>query len=290
MDHFLQLFISGIFTGGTYALIALALVVLIKATGVFNFAQGDLVMIGAYIVFFFAAQLGWPLWLSLIAGFGASALLGLVLNQVAFRPMIGQPMLSAVLMTLALSYLLKGVALIIWGAPYRSFPPIVPTGIVRFGPVVLSIDQAVSFGLALAAFGVFVMFFQWSRTGLSMRAVAEDHQAAQSAGIRVNRVFGISWAAACVLGTAAGILVATNMGLNVSVADILLKALPVVILGGLESIPGCIVAGLLVGVVENLGDFYIGHGVKEIMPYLLLLIVLLVRPHGLFGLKRIERI
>jgi branched-chain amino acid transport system permease protein len=294
MAVFLQLLFSGLMTGGVYALVALGFVVVWKSTSVFNFAQGEILMVSAYICWALLVQVGLPLWLTFVITFAVAAALGLIVERFALRPMIGQPLLAAMMITLALIAVLDGLVTIIWGSRQEVLPDFFPREPLHLGTIMISQQLLVAFVIAIALFFAFVLFFQRSRYGLAMRATAEDHQVTRSMGIRVSTSFAIAWVVACIVAAVGGILLGSVNGVNMNLGFLGLKAFPVVILGGLDSIPGAIIAGLIVGVLEKLATGYIdpivGGGFAEIFPFIVLLIVLLVKPYGLFGQQRIERI
>jgi len=294
MTVFLQLLLSGLMTGGVYALVALGFVLVWKATGIFNFAQGQILMVAAYIFWAMLVQLSLPLWTAFLVTLLCAASLGLVVERFALRPMIGQPLLAAMMVTLALIAVLEGLVTIIWGSRQEVLPDFFPREPVRLGSVMVSQQLLVAFAIAIGLFFIFVLFFQRSKLGLAMRATAEDHQVSRSLGIRVSRSFALAWVIACIVAAVGGILLGSINGVNMNLSFLGLKAFPVVILGGLDSIPGAVIAGLIVGMLEKLATGYIdpivGGGFAEIFPFIVLLFVLLVRPYGLFGMKRIERI
>lgn len=336
-----QFAINGLLEGGPIALLALGIVLIYKSSEIFNFAHGQMLLVGAMTTWWFSSARGFGRWLdaetqfallitlSIVAAVIVSVLLGLLIERLALRPMTGQPLLSIILMTLALGQVLQGSIILTFGTVQRNFPvlfkvidpfrltlPIAgPAGAPEAGcrlifgeltagcaPLILQRDLVWSFAIAMVLVTLLYLFFQFTRTGLAMRATAEDHETAQAVGIRINQVFGISWAIAGIVATAGGILIATSSGLDLSLSVVVLAAFPAVLLGGLESIPGAIVGGLAVGLAQGIvgtpnADFFLGAEVaqairnsREIVPYVLLLIVLLVRPDGLFGQKRIERI
>lgn len=310
-----QFAITGLLNGGPIALIALGIVLIFKSSEVFNFAQGQMLLIGTMVTWWFASDvgLGLPLWLAIICALGVSVLLGLLIERLALRPMTGQPLLSILLMTLALAQFLQGLTILVFGTVQRSFPVIFevtnPYQITlpftyNDNPMIVVLRQNLvwSFVVAMVCVILLWLFFQYTTTGLAMRATAENHETAQSVGIRINRVFGISWAIAGVIAAVGGILIATASGLDLSLSIVVLAAFPAVLLGGLESIPGAVVGGLIVGLAQGLvalpnSDFFLGPDAAQavrnsaaIIPYIILLIVLLFRPDGLFGQKRIERI
>jgi len=291
-----QFFATGLLTGGVYALVALGLVLIYKSSRVFNFAQGHILMLGAFVAWWFAETLGFSVWAAFGAAVIVAALLGLAIERLLLRPLIGQPILATVMMTLALSQFLQGGAVLLFGAYHRSLPDLFPLQPIILGSVRLKLNLALSFAMGMLGFAVFGIFFQFTRAGLAMRATAEDHQLAQSVGLSVPRVFGLAWAIASVVAAVGGVLLASISGLETGLAVIALKAFPAVLFGGLESIPGAIIGGLTVGVIESLvAGLPIDPAVRslhlgDIAPYIFMLLVLLVRPDGLFGLKRIERI
>jgi branched-chain amino acid transport system permease protein len=295
---------TGLLAGGPLALTALGLVLIFKSTYIFNFAQGQLLLLGALFTWWFAVERGLPLWLAIVLALLLSALIGLLIERLALRPMTGQPLLSIVLMTLGLSQVLHGLALLLFGGVQRNFPQIfsvanpykITTPFAHEGnPIVIILKQNLVWSFVIAILGVLIIsaFFRFTNTGLSMRGASEDHELAQSIGLRIHRIFGISWALAGVVATTGGVLLATSSGLDLSLSVVVLAAFPVVLLGGLESIPGTIVGGLLIGLSQGIvsaSKVSMMRSMSEIMPYVILLIVLLIRPEGLFGQKRIERI
>jgi branched-chain amino acid transport system permease protein len=299
-----QFAISGLLAGGPIALTALGLVLIFKSSYIFNFAQGQMLLIGALITWWLSVELGLPLWLAILLALLFSALMGLAIERLALRPMTGQPLLSIILMTLALSQVLQGLALLFFGGVQRNFPRIfsaadpyrITTPFVFNGePILVILKQNLTWSFIVAVAGVLLIgaFFRFTRTGLSMRGTSEDHELAQSIGIRIQRVFGLSWALAGVVATVAGVLLATSSGLDISLSVVVLAAFPAVLLGGLDSIPGTLVGGLIIGLSAGLvsaSKVPIVRNAAEIMPYVVLLIVLVLRPEGLFGQRRIERI
>ena len=299
-----QFAVTGLLLGGPLALNALGIVLIFKATYIFNFAQGQMLLLGALITWWFALELGAPLWLAIILALLLSAILGLLIERFALRPMTGQPLLSIILMTLGLSQVLQGLALLVFGSVQRNFPQIfsvtdpykITTPFIFNGnniTIILKQNLVWSFVIAILCVVVISLFFRFTKTGLTMRGTSEDHELAQSIGININRVFGLSWAFAGMVATIAGVLLATSSGLDMSLSVVVLSAFPVVLLGGLDSIPGTIVGGLTIGLSMGLvsaSKTAMIRDMTEIVPYILLLVVLLIRPEGLFGQKRIERI
>ena len=294
MDIFYQLIISGLLTGGIYALVALGFVLIYKSSGIFNFAQGQILMLGAYICWACLVQFNLPLWLSFVITLLSAVALGLLIERFAMRPLLGQPLLASMMVTLALATIIDGLVTIIWGSRQEVLPDFFPREPLQLGSVMISQQLLLGFVIALVLFFAFVIFFRRSKLGLGMRATAEDQEVSRSLGIRASSIFAMAWIIASIVAVVGGVLLGSINGVNMNLSFLGMKAFPVVILGGLDSIPGAIIAGLIVGVLEKLATGYIdpivGGGFAEIFPFIILLIVLLVRPYGLFGLKRIERI
>ncbi|MBW1700134.1 MAG: branched-chain amino acid ABC transporter permease [Deltaproteobacteria bacterium] len=284
-----QFFLNGLMVGGIYALIALGVVVIYKSTKIFNFAVGDMLMVGGFITFMFI-DMGIPPLAAMILAVVAGALLGLIIERLALRPLIGQPVLAAVMVTLSISYLLKGITLLVWGGHPETFPRFLPGRVFRAWGVVWSHELLWTFGVTMALFVLVAFFYKFSRFGLDMRATAEDHQLAQTKGISVKRIFSMTWALAGITAVVGGIFLGLKLSLNLPLADVGLKSFAAVIFGGLESILGALIGGLIIGILENMIGGLVDPSLKEITPYIILLLVLIFRTEGLFGLKRIERI
>jgi branched-chain amino acid transport system permease protein len=304
-----QQFVTGLLNGGIIAIIALGIVLIYRSSEVFNFSHGQLVMLGAFVTWWFAGAeengnelFNLPLWAAIPLAILVMAGLGLLIERLALRPMTGQPLLAIILMTLGLAQLLDGTTAIVFGIqPKNNFPaPFSPSDVITipfpgaFNDTII-IKQALlaTAIVAVIAAVIFMLFFQYTRTGLAMRATSEDHELARSVGINVPRVFGLSWGIAGIIATVGGVLLATLTGVNLSLATVALVAFPAILLGGLESFAGAIVGGLLVGLAQALvqaSSVQTVRSTSEIAPYILLLVVLLIRPEGLFGEKRIERV
>lgn len=294
MTNFLQLILTGLMVGSIYSLVALGFVLIYKSSGIINVAQGQLLMIGAYVAWTFMVQFGLPVPLALLLTVIVATILGFMIERLVLRPMIGQPVLAIVMMTIALGAFLDGLTQLFWGAEARILPDFFPRTAINFSGILLSPQYLFSFALAIVLLVLFSIFFRYTHLGLAMRATAEDHQVAQSLGVDVKRVFAMAWIVAAVVSALGGVLLGSFNGINLALSFLGLKVLPVVLLGGLESIPGVILAGPIVAILENLASFYLdpvfGGGVQEIAPFVILVLVLLIKPHGLFGLKRIERV
>jgi branched-chain amino acid transport system permease protein len=303
-----QAIVNGFLNGATIGLIAMGVVLIYKASEIFNFAQGHMLMLGAYLTWWFAGAyengqefFHLPLWLAVIAAFLIAMLLGFLIERFALRPMTGQPLLSIILMTLGLAQLLEGLTSIAFGVqPRTNFPaPFprtesiqIPFPLALNGVIFVQKTLVAVFVVAIIGVTLFAFFFKFSRVGLSMRATADDHELAHSVGINVPRVFGLSWAIAGVIATAGGVLLAMLSGASLSLSTVVLVAFPAILLGGLESLPGALIGGFAVGLAQEFVEISKVIDIRnssEIAPYVLLLIVLIVRPEGLFGQKRIER-
>jgi branched-chain amino acid transport system permease protein len=289
---FLQFCINGILVGGVYALLALGIVLIYKSTRVFNFAVGEMLTLGGFVLYFFMTIFKCPVWIGLPLAFFAALLIGLGIERLTLRPLIGQPILAAIMATLALSLILRGIIFITFGSPTVPFPSkILPQKTVLFGELFFPLDLVFTFLIAMLVFILLSLFFKFTKTGMFMRATAESPETAQATGIQVERIFGITWGIASLTATIGGILLADRIGLGLSsLPGLALKAFPAVLFGGLESIGGAILGGIIIGILESLVGGYVDPKFSEITPYVVLLIILLFRPEGLFGLKRIERI
>jgi len=296
MTLFLQLAVTGFSVGIVYALIAIGFVIILKCSQAFNIAQGHIVMIGGYIGFTFLVMVGLPLWAALLAAIATAVIMGLLIERLTLRPLVGQPVLAVVMMTIALGFcILEGLAILIWGGEFKVYSGALPAVSLRLGAVY--IPPATVFAVMLAAIVVtaLMLFFRYAKIGLAMRATAEDEQVVQCAGIRVTTIYAISWIIACVTGVVAGLILGGESGVSPYLANIGLKAFAVVLLGGVNSIGGAIVAGIIVGLAESFAAGYLDPlttrgGLATIFPFIIIIIVLVFRPYGLFGLKRIERI
>jgi branched-chain amino acid transport system permease protein len=290
MNAVLQFTINGILVGGMYSLISLGIVLIYKSSRIFNFAAGEIVMLGGFFIWTFLDLLGWPLITSLLLAMLLTGLVGMLMERLAIHPLIGQPLLSAILVTLGLSHILSGLTMLFWGGTQEKLSEFLPGKPIFIGNIVIAVDLLWCFGIAITIFLVSVLFYRIAGLGLAMRAVAEDHQVAQARGINVGKVFGLVWFIAGIIASTGGILLSYRVGVSQFLALIGLKAFPAVLLGGLESIGGALIGGLVVGVLENLAGGLIAPWLMETTPYIVLIFVLLIKPDGLFGLKRIERI
>ena len=298
MQFFLEVLIGGLLSGVMYSLVALGFVLIYKASGVFNFAQGSMVFFAAMTFVGLQQESGLSVWFALPVTLGAMVVLGLVIERIVLRPLINQPQISLFMATIGLSFLIEGVTQMLWGASPRGLELGIEDQPLdwlmdRTGLNVSQFDLFAAFvsGVLVAALAV---FFQRTKIGRALRAVADDHQAALSIGIPLQYIWAIVWTVAGFVALVAGLMWGARNGVQFALTFTALKALPVLILGGFESIPGAIVGGLIIGASEKLAEMYlgpyVGGGIEGWFPYVLALLFLLVRPEGLFGEKRIDRV
>ncbi|MFP4168762.1 MAG: branched-chain amino acid ABC transporter permease [Desulfonatronovibrionaceae bacterium] len=295
MEYYLYLIINGLVVGSIYSLVALGFVVIYKATQVVNFAQGELLMVGAYICFALTIQAQIPFVLSFLLTLGFSVILGLAIERFALRPLIGESHISVIMLTIGLSSVLKAVVQLFWGTNVRVFPKVLPADPVPVFGLPVAPAYIAAMILAVLLFTIFTAFFKFSRTGIAMRATAFDQQAAQSMGISIKRVFALSWCIACIVSSVGGIVLGNINGINAQLGHMGLKVFPAVILGGLDSLLGAAVGGLVIGILENVCDGVAKQilglgGVKDVAAFVVLVIILMLKPYGLFGTKEIERV
>jgi branched-chain amino acid transport system permease protein len=290
VDVFLQLTLSGLANGMVYALVAVGFVVIYKASDVINFAQGELLLFGAYLAFTFIGSYGLPWSLGVLATLVVAVGIALAVERLVLRPLIGEPVISMIMVTIGLSSVMKATVNGIWGPRPRSFPSFFPSGELRLGGAVLGVDRVITIGVAVVLLALLALFFRHTRDGIAMRAIADDQQAALSMGISIKRVLAVAWSLAAGSAAIGGIMLANLVGVGQEISYVGLRVFPVVILGGLDSIPGAIVGGAIIGLLESYTGGYVGHGLNQIVPFVVLILVLMVRPYGLFGKVQIERV
>ena len=294
MDIFGQLVVSGIAVGGVYALIALGFVLIYKATSIINFATGEFMMIGAYFFYTFMVMAGLPAIPSFILVMLSAAMLGFLVERSILRHMLGQPVISIIMVTIGLSSILMGLAEMFWSTDFKSFPPLFPRAPVIIGGLIIRSNLFYGFVTAMIAVGIFALIFKYAKVGVAMRATADDQMASFSMGINVRSMFTIAWAMGAVAASLGGIIIGNIGGIQPTLGHVGLKIFPVVILGGLDSIAGAVIGGFIVGLVENIAggylDRYVGGGVKDVAPFVVLVLILLFKPYGLFGKEEIERL
>ncbi|PZA06453.1 MULTISPECIES: branched-chain amino acid ABC transporter permease [unclassified Meiothermus] len=297
MRDFLQLLVSGVAVGSIYALAALGFVLIYKSSRVINFAHGQFIAIGAFAAYALATWARLPFWLAALLAILVTAGLGFAVERVFLKRMVGQPIISVIMVTIGLASVLDGLMYLTpFGSGNFSYPPFLPSGGISLGGVSLPYTQLLAIGFAAAFLLLFTWFFQRSILGVSMRAVADDQMASMSLGVSVERVFALAWAVAGLTAAAAGIVVGTVSGLNQGgLIGIGLAVFPAAILGGLDSVPGAVVGGVVIGVLQQLAAGYLnrfvpGGGTEYVLPFVVLLVMLWFRPYGLFGLEEIERV
>jgi branched-chain amino acid transport system permease protein len=291
---FLLLMSNGILIGLLYALIALGFVLVYKATDAVNFAQGEFVMIAGLVVAAALDFYGAPLWLSIFLGLAVMIAFGFGLERIVLRKLIGRPVIAVVMATIGLAAILRGIGPTFLGAGTKSLPLPISDEPFVLGPLFIPPIQVLGGAVSLIFLAGFGWFFLKSRKGVAMRAVADNQQVAMAMGIDVERYFGLAWAMTGIVSALGGVIWGNLLGVDVNLSLVGLKVFPVVILGGLDSIPGAIVGGLLVGLVENVAagyvDPYVGGGTKDFAPYVLMILALMIRPYGMFGKAIIERV
>lgn len=295
MEYYLQLVINGLVVGGIYSLVALGFVIIYKATKVVNFAQGELVMVGAYICFALTVQYNIPFIWAFFVTLGFSLILGLAIERLALRPLIGEEHISVIMVTVGMSSVLKSLVQLFWGTQIHVYPQVLPTEPIMIAGLPVAPVYIVAFALSVVLFAIFSLFFKYSKAGIAMRATAFDQQAAQSMGIGIKNVFAMSWCIACVVSSIGGIILGNINGINSQLGHLGLKVFPAVILGGLDSLLGAALGGLIIGVLENVCDGAAKQllglgGFREVAAFVVLVIILMIKPYGLFGTEQIERV
>ena len=281
----IQVLIGGIAQGCIYGLIALGFVLIYKATETVSFAQGDLMMLGSFVGLALLAGLSWPFWIAVPSVIAAMALMGIALERVVIRPILGQPAFAIVMLTIGVGYVLRGLITMIPGIGTETHTLAVPykDALVKLGGAVVAVEQLVIIGTtALLCLGLYALF-RYSRVGIAMQAASQNQLAAYYMGIPVQRLNGLVWGMASAVAALAGLLLAPITFVHANMGFIGLKAFPAAVVGGFGSLPGAIVGGLVIGVVEALAGFYLPEGFKDIAPYIVVLLMLMVKPNGLFG-------
>ena len=295
MTFFLQLVVTGLSLGMIYALVSIGVVIIIKCTNVFNIAQGHLVLIGGYLGYTFLVRFNMPIWMTLISAILTAIVMGLLIERLTVRPLMGQSDLALIMMTIGLSIVLEGIVTLIWGGEYKTYHGVLPTVALKVGGISLPSESMIGLVVSVIIVTFLMLFFRYTTVGLAMRATAEDLHVVQSMGIRATTVYATSWVIASIVGVIGGILLGAVSGVMTALAEVGGKAFAVVLLGGVNSIGGAIVAGIILGMLENVAAGYLdpllpGGGLAQVFPFFVMIIVLVFRPHGLFGLEHIERV
>ena len=295
VDKLVSLLILGILQGAIYAMIGLGMVIIYKSSKILNLTHGSIIMLVGYITLTLTVSQGLPIWVGIPVAILLGGIVAVLIYRLTIAPLIGQPVLSTIQMTFGLVFLLNGVAVLIWGGRFGSLPAFLPQGVWHFGGIDVSQQHFWTALIAAAMFGGLGLFLRLTKLGLGMRATAESSSITESVGVNVRSLFMISWVIGGFAAGVAALLLGQiyNVGLTLGPFG-LTKGLPIMLLGGLESLPGVLIAGLIIGVAELFTGAYIdplvGGGAREIVPFILMLVILLFRPYGLFGLKEIERV
>ena len=296
MSFFLQLVANGVVVGGIYALVALGFVLIYKSSRVINFAQGEFLMVGAYVSLALMTTARVPPLPAFVLTLGFSIVLALLVERLVLRPLIGEPVIAVIMVTLGLASVLRAVIQLCYGTDTRPFPELFSARPFVIGGIPVARGYLWGFCLSFALLGLFLLFFKFTTAGVAMRATAFDQVAALSMGVSVKRMFAMAWGIAAVVSAVGGIILGSiRGGIDMGLGGIGFKVIPVALLGGLDSVPGAIVGGLLIGVLENLSGGYLdpifGGGVKEVAPFVVLVLILMIRPYGLFGtVEELERV
>ena len=285
-----QVLISGIALGSLYGLIALGFTLVFKATDVFNFAQGMLVACGAYLAYVTISKLGLPFPLAVVVIMAVAAILGVAIHALIIQPLSGRPMLPVVMATLALAIILRSLLELIFGPDGKTFTTPMPSGVIQFGEVRLSRLHLTAAVVSWLCMGLFALFFRFSSAGLLMRATASSHEAALACGVNISRINRMAWAIGGVLAALGGLFMGQIQWVSAELEHIGMLVLPAVVIGGLRSIPGAVVGGLLVGVIEQFAAAYVSPKATDMLVYIPALLILMVRPWGLLGQRELGRV
>ncbi len=285
LNQLLQLTVAGVAQGCVYALVALGFVLIYKATETVNFAQGDMMMLGAFFALTASVAMGWPYWATILFAIAVMAVVGMVLERVVLRPVLGQPAFTVVMITIGVGYVLRGVVTMVpgWGSDTFTLPTPFSEGVLKLGPIIFAVQQVAVIAMTSALCLVLYLFFRYSKLGVAMQATSQNQLAAAYMGIPVRRVNMLVWGLSASVATFAGILLAPVTFVHSNMGFIGLKAFPAAVVGGFGSVPGAIVGGLIIGLVEALAGFYLPEGFKDVAAYVVVLIVLLIKPSGIFG-------
>ena len=288
----LQILLGGVAQGCIYGLIALGFVLIYKATETVSFAQGDLMMFGAFAGFALTAVFGWPFWVALPAVIAAMAAFGILVERVAIRPVVGQPAFAMVMLTIGLGYMARGAITMVPSIGTDTHPLVVPYKdvVLRWGGMTVAAEQLVVIGATAALCLLLYLLFSRSRIGIAMQASSQNQLAAYYMGIPVKRLNGLVWGLAAAVAAVAGLLLAPITFVHANMGLIGLKAFPAAVVGGFGSLPGAIVGGVLIGVVESFAGFYLPEGLKDIAPYVVVLVMLVAKPNGLFGERSLKKV
>ncbi len=290
MSEFLEYSLLGLLSGGVTALIALAFVLIYKGTGVVNFAVGEFMMLGAYLYYAGAVSFGLAPWLAFLISLFGIGVLAIILERAVLRPLSGQPVVAVMMATIGMASIIHGGVEAVWGGDTYNPPTLLPRTPLSMGEILIPGTMLGNFAVAAILIAAFLAFFRYSKTGIAMRATASDSVTAATLGIDINFAQRLTWLLSGLVGTVAGVLIASSAGLSPLLAAAALGVFAAIILGGLDSILGAIVASLLIGWIEALGAGYLGGKSRDVLPFMLVLAVLVFKPYGMFGSKTIERL
>jgi len=292
LNQLLQLTLSGIAVGCVYGLIALGFVLIYKATETVNFAQGDLMMVGGFVALTFSVILGFPYWLGIVLAVVCMSAFGMLVEKMVISPILGQPAFSIVMVTIGLGTVFRGVVSMIpgWGTDTHSLQTPFSGQVLRLGEVVLSIEQLMIIVMTTLLCAILYLFFRFTRIGVAMQAASQNQLAAYYMGIPVRKINALIWGISAAVATFASVLLAPMTFVHANMGFIGLKAFPAAVVGGFGSVPGAIVGGLVIGLVESYSGFYLPEGFKDIAAYIVVLLVLVLRPSGLFGETRMKKV
>ncbi len=294
MADLMQFILTGVTVGLVYSLIALGFTFIWKSSSVANLALGQMVLLFSWIAYGAMHQAGLPFWIGLPVTILAAVGVGWMLERVVLRPLIGQPILSLITVTLGIGFIFEGIVSMVWPISTAAMPPFIPDAPVQIFGAVVSQEYLWAAGIALVLFILVSVFFRYHKMGIAMRATADDQMAVWACGIPVTRIFSVSWMFAGALAAIGGVLMSSIGGITTGLVETGLKSFSVVILGGLDSFLGAMVAGPIIGLAENLGGGYLTEyvwpGIKDVIPFIIIIVVLFIKPYGLFGQVRIERI
>ncbi len=292
MEFFVQLLVNGISIGFLYGMAAMGFVMIFKSSSVLNFAHGELLAFGAFIFLTMVTWAGLPVYAAFLVSLTGCFLMGFVIERLFLRPLIGEPLIYVIMLTVGLAAIFKGLMLLIWGGNLYIYPDFLPPNLsIQWGGIEIPPVYVLSTMIGLVFLVLLGLFFKYSSQGIYMRSVADNQPAALSLGVHVRRVFALSWAIAALVAGMSGIVLGIINGINVhDLSSVGLKVFPVVILGGLDSIGGAIIGGLIIGLLETFTGGYLSPSLRDVVPYIVLVFILLIRPYGLFGLVEIERV
>jgi branched-chain amino acid transport system permease protein len=292
MDFFLQLLVNGLCVGFLYGLSAMGFVMIFKSSSVLNFAHGELLAIGAFLFLSLVTWAQLPIWIAFLLTLVGCFTLGFVVERLFLRPLIGEPLIFVIMLTVGLAAMFKGLLLLVFGGNLRTYPDFLPESLgIEIGVINIPPVYSATLLIGILFLSLFGLFFKYSSQGIYMRSVADNQKAALSLGVHVQRVFALSWAIAALVAGMSGIVLGIINGINVhDLSAVGLKVFPVVILGGLDSIGGAIIGGIIIGLLETFTGGYLSSSLRDVVPYIVLVFILMVKPYGLFGLVEIERV